>query len=395
MGRKTTKAFLETEKRQEERAFCFAVGLQREQSDEDVERSLAELVELARSCDAVVVGTMSQRRPKFDPATYMGQGKLEELKLAAEAAGANILICDDELSPAQLRNIEDYCHMKVVDRSLLILDIFARRATSSEGKLQVELAQQAYLLPRLQAQVGFHSRTGGGIGTRGPGETIMDRDRRHIRKRMDHLKDELKKLEQRRQRDREQRARQGKVINVAVVGYTNAGKSTLVNALCKSDLYTEDKVFATLDPSSRKLYLPEIKKDVILTDTVGFVRKLPHHLVEAFKSTLEEAVHADVILHVVDASDSTALECMQVCQDLLRQLGAASVPTIDVLNKVDQVGDEGINPELLVHLRSDREHGPCCISALKKEGLDELKARLVAVILDQRPDAAWPTSQGE
>lgn len=377
MGRRKERGYLEIEKREKEKAFCFGLALSRERSEEELERSLDELSELVRACEGEVVGRLSQRRPQVDPATYIGKGKLEELKTAAEEAGANLLVCDDELSPAQLRNIEDCCQMKVIDRSLLILDIFARRAKTAEGKLQVELAQQAYLLPRLQAQVGFHSRTGGGIGTRGPGETIMDRDRRHIRRRMDHLRKELKNLEERRKRDREKRTRHSGLFTIAVVGYTNAGKSTLVNALCKSELYAEDMVFATLDPASRRLPLPELKNEVIMTDTVGFVRKLPHHLVEAFKSTLEEAAHADLILHVVDAADPHAADCVKVCLSLLHELGADQVPRISLLNKMDQVDTESLDPELFSLLRADRSSELRYISALNRDGLESLR-RLMA-----------------
>ncbi|MDO5732713.1 MAG: GTPase HflX [Eubacteriales bacterium] len=382
MARKSTTVFLQTEKIEVEKAICFGLGVGRDQTEEVLSRSLDELAELARSCGAEVLGTMAQRRNRIDPSTYLGQGKVEELKDLAEALGANLLICDDELSPAQLRNLEDICKMKVIDRSLLILDIFARRAKSSEGKLQVELAQQAYLLPRLQASVGFHSRTGGGIGTRGPGETIMDRDRRHIRQRMTHLRKELKKLAERRNRERQQRRDRSQVFSVAVVGYTNAGKSSLVNVLTQAKLYTEDQVFATLDPAIRSLHLPEVQQDVVLTDTVGFIRKLPHHLVEAFKSTLEEASHAQLILHVIDASDPQAFDCYQVCESLLNELDAEKIPKIVVLNKMDLTEPESLDPELLASLHSHRADEVIYTSVVEKQGLDALRARIAERLIE-------------
>lgn len=377
MAKKTQGVFVPFKRAEQEKAICFAVAVSGNNCDH--ERSLNELCELAESCNAIVVGKMLQRRSRFDAATYLGKGKLQELKGMAEQLEANLLICDDELSAAQLRNIEDYCRIKVVDRSLLILDIFARRAKTAEGKLQVELAQQAYLLPRLQSQVGFHSRTGGGIGTRGPGETIMDRDRRHIRNRITALRKQLKQMEKRRNLAHAKRQGDNSVLTIAVVGYTNAGKSTLVNKLCKSDLLTEDKVFATLDPTTRRYYVPELKEQVLMTDTVGFVRKLPHHLVEAFKSTLEEAAHADLILHVVDAADPYAVDGIIVCEDLLRELSALNIPRICVLNKIDKV--ESIDPELYLRFKEHRDNEVLEISAISGQGLAQLHQKIVTELI--------------
>lgn len=382
MARKNGFEYFNVNRSEKEKVICFAVGINRFQNSCEVENSLDELAELVGVCDGEVVGKLFQMKSSIDPSTYLGKGKLEELKCSAQSLDANLLVCDDELTPAQLRNIEDFCKIRVIDRSLLILDIFARRAKTSEGKLQVELAQQAYLLPRLQAQVGFHSRTGGGIGTRGPGETIMDRDRRHIKKRMDNLKKELKRLENRRSIIRNKKKENKHFFSIAVVGYTNAGKSTLVNTLCDSDLYTEDMVFATLDPTSRKFKLPEIKEDVVLTDTVGFIRKLPHHLVEAFKSTLEEAAYADLIIHVVDVSEKNAGDFALTSLELLKDLGASDIPRIDVLNKIDKIKLEEIDPSIFTLLRDDRENELVYLSALQKEGIVNLKNKIIDKIIN-------------
>ncbi len=262
----------------------------------DVDSSISELGELAETAGAQVVAKVIQKREKPNAATYLGSGRLEELKIFCEDNDIDLLIFDSELSPSQLRNIEDITDVRVVDRTTLILDIFAARAKSGEGKLQVELAQVKYSLPRLTGKGTQLSRLGGGIGTRGPGESKLESDRRHIRRRINSLEEELKALKSRRDLLRERRAKDG-VETVAIVGYTNAGKSTLMNALTNAGVLVEDKLFATLDPTSRALILPD-GRSVMLIDTVGLIRRLPHHLVEAFKSTLEEAASADVILNV-------------------------------------------------------------------------------------------------
>lgn len=303
----------------------------------ETERSLNELGELARTAGLIVLDKVLQKRPSRDAAFYMGRGKIEQLSLMLQALGADTLVLDDELSGAQIRNIEGLTGAKVLDRTMLILDIFAQRARSSEGKLQVELAQLKYRLPRLTGLGGQLSRLGGGIGTRGPGEKKLEVDRRHIRKRVGALEVELGNIARRRELSRESRRRNAIPV-AALVGYTNSGKSTLLNRLCHTDVLVEDKLFATLDPTTRKLVLPD-GKEILLVDTVGLIRKLPHELVEAFKSTLEEAVSADLLLHVVDVSDDEAEEHINVTENLLKSLGAAGKPVLMVLNKLDRLAD--------------------------------------------------------
>lgn len=364
-----------------ERAVCFSVCLSASDNEESVERSLAELGELAKSAGAEVLGQIYQKRDRIDKRYYVGEGKLAEIKEMAQALEANCLICDDELSPAQLRNIEEFTDLKIIDRSLLILDIFAGRATTAEGKLQVALAQEQYRLPRLQFMLGFNSRLGGGIGTRGPGETLKETDRRHIQRRISNLKAKLQELGKKREISRQKRAKSA--YSVAIVGYTNAGKSSLINKLCKADLYAEDKVFATLDPAVKPLWLPDLHKDLLLIDTVGFIRKLPHHLVESFKSTLEEAARADVLLVVSDVSDSQALPALQVVEELLKEIGAASVPRIYVCNKMDLLDykTEAVDKELLSYLHTlTSAENLHFISAAKQWHLEELKAGIAAEV---------------
>ena len=306
----------------------------------DVESSLAELTELAKTAGAEVICEMTQKREAPEPGTYLGRGKLEELSDFCENEKPDLVIIDGELSPAQQKNIETITDVRVIDRTTLILDIFAQRALSGEGKLQVELAQLKYALPRLGGKGASMSRLGGGIGTRGPGETKLETDRRHIRRRISALTEDLKALDERRTRYRERRKKDG-VITVALVGYTNAGKSTLMNTLTDAGVLAENKLFATLDPTARALTLPD-GNTVLLIDTVGFIRRLPHKLVEAFKSTLDEAVDANVILNVCDASSEECSEHYRVTNELLEELGCGDKPIITVLNKCDVVTEGDI-----------------------------------------------------
>ena len=308
--------------------------------ESDTEESMAELRELARTAGAEVAGIMLQKRPSPDPATCVGSGFLEEMTAFCQNNEVNLIIFDRELSPIQMRNIEDATDIRTIDRTMLILDIFAGRARSSEGKLQVELAQLRYMLPRLTGKGIAMSRLGGGIGTRGPGETKLETDRRHIRRRIDGLKEKLAEVASQRGRQRERRKRDG-VVTVAIVGYTNAGKSTLLNALTDAGVLSEDMLFATLDPTARALTLPS-GSSVMLVDTVGFIRRLPHHLIEAFKSTLEEAVQADIILNVCDGSSPVFRDHLRITGELLAELGAENKPIITVINKIDAANADDI-----------------------------------------------------
>ena len=297
------------------------------------EESIAELEELAKTADAEVAAVVIQNKTDIENATYMGEGKLEEIKACLDELQVDTVIFDDDLSPVQLRNIADLLEVKVIDRTMLILDIFAMRAKSGEGKLQVELAQLKYRLPRLQGMGISMSRTGGGIGTRGPGETKLESDRRHINRRITALESEIKDLKKHRDLLRSRRKKDG-VITACLVGYTNAGKSSLLNKLTDADVLAENKLFATLDTTSRGITLSDNRK-VLLVDTVGFIRKLPHHLVEAFKSTLEETVVADLLLHVIDISNPQFLSQITVVEKVLEELGAVGKPVIGVYNKAD------------------------------------------------------------
>ena len=327
----------------------------------DAETSIDELEELAHTAGADVLGKLIQRRERIEAATFVGYGKLAEIIFFCENNDVDLLIFDSELTPSQQRNLEKLTNVRVIDRTMLILDIFAARARTSEGKLQVELAQLKYSLPRLMGQGQQLSRLGGGIGTRGPGETKLESDRRHIRRRIQKLEEELRQLEKRRAMLRNRREKDG-VISVAIVGYTNAGKSTLMNALTDAGVLTENKLFATLDPTSRALILPD-GRQVMLVDTVGLIRRLPHKLVEAFKSTLEEAATATVILNVCDAADEHASEHLEVTKKLLEELGCEGKPIISVMNKCDKVGDLYAMPTF---------RGTVMISALEQKGLDNL-----------------------
>lgn len=353
----------------QEKAYLVALNTEGTPGEDRVRRSLDELKELVEACGAVVLGSEWQNRHSRDSATYIGSGKLLEVAEAAEILGCNTLIFDHELSGSQMRNIQERTKFKVLDRTLVILDIFARRATSKEGKLQVELAQYQYRLGRVSLINESMSRLGGGIGTRGPGESQLETDRRHIRERINRLSRSLSEIGDRRATARAKRSDVGQTA-IAVVGYTNAGKSTLINKLCDSDLFVMDQVFATLDAAMRDLRLPD-GSHVTLVDTVGFIRKLPHHLVDAFHSTLEEVSAADLILHVLDASDPEAAEQMQVVEEELVRLEAGGKPRILVLNKLDLLGDE--ESEQFRHERQEpASYRVRAVSAKTGEGLEEL-----------------------
>lgn len=319
--------------KQKEKAFLISLDC----GEYDAEVSMRELEELAKTSGAEIIGEVIQKRPSPEAATFLGKGILEEIRSFCYNNEADLIIADSELSPVQVRNIEDFTETRVIDRTTLILDIFAGRARSSEGKLQVELAQLKYALPRLTGKGTALSRLGGGIGTRGPGETKLETDKRHIRSRIQSLKSELEKVEKRRTAMHERRRKNG-ALAVCIVGYTNAGKSTLMNRLTNAGVLQEDKLFATLDPTARKLTLPD-GQQVMLIDTVGLVRRLPHQLIDAFRSTLEEAVWADVILNVCDASSKECAEHIKVTENLLRELNCSGKPIINVLNKCDIAGE--------------------------------------------------------
>ena len=331
----------------------------------NAEVSIDELEELARTAGAIVAAKMIQKRDKPDTATYIGSGRLQEVKDFAEANDVDLLIFDCELTPSQQRNIENETDIRVIDRTTLILDIFASRARSGEGKIQVELAQLKYSLPRLGGKGTELSRLGGGIGTRGPGESKLESDRRHIRRRIQSLEEELVEIKKRRENLRARREKDG-VETVAIVGYTNAGKSTLMNALTNAGVLAENKLFATLDPTSRALILPD-GRSVMLIDTVGLVRRLPHHLVEAFRSTLEEAASASVILNVCDASDPCCTEHLAITSQLLESLGCGTKPIISVLNKCDLLDDHFVLPA---------QGKFVMISAINSRGLENLLANI-------------------
>lgn len=335
------------------------VGL--DTGDYDAEVSIDELEELAKTAGSKVLAKIIQKKEKPDPATYIGSGRLKEIRDFCRDNEADLIIFDCELSPSQQRNVENFTDVRVIDRTTLILDIFAARARSKEGRIQVELAQLKYSLPRLGGKGTELSRLGGGIGTRGPGETKLESDRRHIRRRIEALSAELKEIEKRRIRMRSRREKTG-IESVAIVGYTNAGKSTLMNTLTNAGVLAQDKLFATLDPTARALTLPD-GRQVMLIDTVGLVRRLPHELVEAFKSTLEEAAAAHVILNVCDASSPECSEHLEVTQKLLKELGCESTPVISVMNKCDLVDNIYDMPAI---------GKTVMISALQGKGLNRL-----------------------
>lgn len=342
---------------------------------DDTEESLDELRDLVKTAGGTEVGRVIQRREMIHPATYVGKGKIEEIKELLWELDATGIVCDDELSPAQMNNLTELLDTKVMDRTLVILDIFAGRATTSEGKIQVELAQLKYRQSQLTGAGKALSRLGGGIGTRGPGEKKLEMDRRLIKNRIAQLGRELKDVKRHRELTREQRVR-NHVPVVAIVGYTNAGKSTLLNKLTGADVLQEDQLFATLDPTTRGKKLPS-GQEVLLTDTVGFIRKLPHHLIEAFKSTLEEAKYADIILHVVDASNREMDAQMYVVYETLQRLQVMNKPVITAFNKMDRLGE-------MVSIRDFQADRLVHISAKTGEGLDELLAAIEAVLREQK-----------
>lgn len=356
---------------QQERVILFAASTN---DSDDTEESVEELKELVKTAGAETVGTVIQNRENIHPGTYLGKGKIQELKEMVWESGATGVVCDDELSPAQLKNLEDALDTKVMDRTMIILDIFAARAKTREGKIQVELAQLRYRAVRLVGLRNSLSRLGGGIGTRGPGETKLEVDRRRIHERISQLKSELHDVERHRDVVRKQREQSG-TLTAAIVGYMNAGKSTLLNKLTGAGILAEDKLFATLDPTTRALVLPGGEK-VLLTDTVGFIRKLPHHLVEAFKSTLEEARYCDVILHVVDCSNPQMDMQMHVVYETLRRLDIKDKEIITVFNKVDR-------PDADTACRDMSADYKVRLSAKTGEGIGEL-LDLFAVILRNR-----------
>ena len=360
-------------KREKEKALLVSVDT----GEFDAEVSIEELEELAHTAGAEVLGKLIQKRERPEAATFVGAGKLAEIIAFCSAQDVDLLIFDSELTPSQQRNLEKLTGVRVIDRTMLILDIFAARARTGEGKLQVELAQLKYSLPRLAGQGQSLSRLGGGIGTRGPGESKLESDRRHINRRIQKLEEQLRELEKRRDLLRRRRRKDG-VQTVAIVGYTNAGKSTLMNALTKAGVLAEDKLFATLDPTSRALTLPDGRK-VMLVDTVGLIRRLPHKLVEAFKSTLEEAAQASVILNVCDASDEHCSEHLEVTKKLLDELGCASTPVVSVMNKCDLVGNIYSMPTF---------GKTVLISALCERGFDELLAAIQKELPQTRKTAS-------
>lgn len=357
---------------QKERVILVGVS---EQDGDDTKDSLEELKELAATAGAVTEGMVIQNRERIHPGTYVGTGKVSEIKEMLATTGATGIVCDDELSPAQMKNLEDLLDTKVMDRTLVILDIFAAHASTSEGKIQVELAQLRYSMTRLAGFGRSMSRLGGGIGTRGPGEKKLEMDKRIIRTRISQLKRELAEVKKHREVARGQRMR-NHIPVAAIVGYTNAGKSTLLNHLTHAGVLEEDKLFATLDPTTRQLELPG-KQQILLTDTVGFIRKLPHHLIEAFKSTLEEAKYADFIIHVVDASNPQADKQMYIVYNTLRKLDIRDKKIVTLFNKMDR-------PEADRELRDFRADHTARISARNDRDLETVKELLAQVLRENK-----------
>lgn len=354
----------------EEKERILMVGVSTREGD-DTEQSLDELSELISTAGGEAVGRLVQSREAPHPATYVGKGKLEEIRTLACELGAAGIACDDELSPAQYGNLQDLLGLKIMDRTMIILDIFAMRASTSEGKLQVELAQLKYRMARLTGYGISLSRLGGGIGTRGPGEKKLEVDRRRIRQRISWLNRELGEVKRHREVARGKRSKNHMPV-AAIVGYTNAGKSTLLNKLTGAGVFAEDKLFATLDPTTRVLAL-ESGQQILLTDTVGFIKKLPHHLIEAFRSTLEEAKYADIILHVVDASSPHAEQHMHTVYETLQELGVRDKTIVTLLNKQDKLKEQAI-------VRDFHADKTLYLSARTGEGLLELKSTLEDIL---------------
>jgi len=350
------------------------IGVQTSQED-DTEACLDELEELVETAGGISVGKIIQKRENIHPGTYLGKGKIDEVKEKLWELEATGVVCDDELSPAQLRNLEDALDTKVMDRTMVILDIFAARANTKEGKIQVELAQLKYRAARLVGLRNSLSRLGGGIGTRGPGEKKLEMDRRLIHERIGQLKEELRDVERHREVLRQQRERTHVQV-AAIVGYTNAGKSTLLNYLTDAGILAEDKLFATLDPTTRKLELPG-GQQVLLTDTVGFIRKLPHHLIDAFKSTLEEACYCDIVLHVVDSSNPQMDMQMHIVYETLKQLKVTDKIVVTVFNKIDKLDHEVILKDLSADYQVK-------LSALSGDGVDTLLDTLETILRNQK-----------
>ena len=366
-----------------ERVILVGVSLSEQ---DDTEKSLDELEELAQTAGAETVGRLIQNREQMHPGTYIGKGKIQQLKDLIWESDATGIICDDELSPAQMKNLQDELDVKVMDRTLVILDIFAARASTSEGKIQVELAQLKYRQTRLTGFGTAMSRLGGGIGTRGPGEKKLEIDRRLIKNRIAQLGRELKDVKRHREVTREHRGK-SYIPVAAIVGYTNAGKSTLLNALTGAEILAEDKLFATLDPTTRGRKLPS-GQEILLTDTVGFIRKLPHHLIDAFRSTLEEAKYADLILHVVDASNPQMDEQMYTVYETLKNLGVTDKPIITVFNKQDKPGCDNI-------VRDFHADYTVKLSAKTGQGITELLETIEALLREQKIAIEHLYSYGE
>jgi len=357
----------------EEQERVILVAVQRE-SDDDTEKSVDELKKLADTAGALTVGRLIQKRESVQAGTYIGKGKIQELKEMVRETGATGIICDDELSPAQMRNLESELETKIMDRTMLILDIFAKHASSAEGKLQVEMAQLKYRMARLVGMRSSMSRVSYGIGMRGPGEKKLEMDRRLIRDRVSRLGDEIEAIEQNRSTNRSKRSKSGIPV-AAIVGYTNAGKSTLLNRLTGSDILSADMLFATLDPTTR-VFKFENGQELLLTDTVGFIRKLPHHLIEAFHSTLEEACYADFIIHVVDSSNPDAPAHMHVVYETLKKLGVKDKPVITLFNKSDVAADPGLKD-----LNCEKYLN---VSAKTGEGLDAFIDTMEKLLLESK-----------